>query len=61
MDTRLPLMCQPIAEGAHARAMGRSRDSCPYRIDAPERQAWLDGYDGTPSEDGPDVPISDAS
>ena len=50
----------PIAEGAHARAAGRPKDACPYPADTAERTAWVEGYDGSPSEDGPDLPISDA-
>lgn len=60
MDTRQPSKLGPIAEGAHARVIGLPKDSCPYPVDSPERRAWLDGYDGTPSEDGPDVPMADA-
>jgi ribosome modulation factor len=60
MDTRQPRGLEAIAEGAHARAIGHLRDSCPYPADSPERRAWLDGYDGTPAEDGPDSPITDA-
>lgn len=60
MDTRQPEPAQAIAEGAHARAIGRPKDSCPYPVDSPERTAWLEGYDGTPSEDGPDLPMADA-
>lgn len=60
MSPHKPDMGRVIAEGAQARAIGRPKDTCPYPADAPERRAWLDGYDGTPSEDGPDVPIADA-
>ena len=44
----------PITEGAHARALGRPKDACPYPADSRERRQWLDGYDGTPSETRPD-------
>lgn len=60
MDTRQPPALEKIAEGAHARALGKPKDACPYPADSPERQAWLEGYDGTPAEDGPDSPIADA-
>lgn len=60
MDTRPPPNVQPIAEGAHARAIGLPKDSCPYPANSLERQAWLEGYDGTPAEDGPDLPMADA-
>ncbi len=60
MDTRQPTIIEAIAEGAHARAIGLPKDSCPYDADMPERRAWMEGYDGTPNEDGPDVPMADA-
>ena len=60
METYSPTIVEAIAEGAHARAIGRPKDSCPYPADRPERRAWLEGYDGTPSEDGPDLPMADA-
>jgi ribosome modulation factor len=60
MNTRLPEELIPIAEGAHARAIGRPKEGCPYPAGSPERKAWLEGYDGTPTEDGPDIPISEA-
>lgn len=60
METRPHHTMQAISEGAHARAIGRPKDSCPYPAGSPERRAWLEGYDGTPSEDGPDVPMPDA-
>lgn len=47
----------PITEGARARATGRPKDACPYPAGSAERALWLDGYDGTPSEDGPDLPM----
>ncbi|MCJ2048679.1 hypothetical protein MKL01_02980 [Methylobacterium sp. J-070] len=60
MDTRKPSTVGAIAEGAHARVIGRPKDSCPYPVESAERQAWLEGYDGTPTEDGPDLPLADA-
>ena len=42
----------PTAEGAHARAIGRPKDACPYPAHTRERQAWLEGYDGLPWDDG---------
>lgn len=60
MDTRQPAILEAIAEGVHARAIGLPKDSCPYATDMPERRAWLEGYDGTPSEDGPYLPMPDA-
>ena len=45
----------PLAEGAHARAIGRPKDSCPYPADSAERSAWFEGYDGTPSDTGRDL------
>ncbi|WP_373622481.1 Rmf/CrpP family protein [Methylobacterium sp. OAE515] len=60
MNTPQPAILKAIAEGAHARAIGRPKVSCPYHPDMPDRQAWLDGYDGMPNEDGPDVPMPDA-
>lgn len=60
MDTRLPQGLEPIAEGAHARAIGLPKDACPYPAGSAERRAWLEGYDGTPSEDGPDIPMPEA-
>ena len=60
MNMRQPPTMKIISEGAHARAIGRPKDACPYPARSPERKAWLEGYDGTPSEDGPDLPMSDA-
>lgn len=60
MDKRQPPVFDKITEGAQARALGRPKDACPYPVGTPERQAWLEGYDGTPAEDGPDSPIADA-
>lgn len=48
----------PIAQGARARAAGRPKDACPYPAASPERKAWLEGYDGMPSNDGPDLPMA---
>jgi ribosome modulation factor len=59
MDTRQPTIVQLIAEGAHARTIGRPKDSCPYAADSPERKAWLEGYDGTLTEDTFEPPIAD--
>ena len=60
MDARQPAIFEQIAEGAHARVIGVPKDACPYPAGTPERRAWLEGYDGTPAEDGPDSPIADA-
>lgn len=60
MDTHQPPAVEPIAEGAHAHAVGRPKDACPYPAGSAERAAWLEGYDGTPAEDGPDLPEADA-
>lgn len=49
----------PIAEGARARAAGRPKDACPYPAASAERKAWFEGYDGMPSNDGPDLPMPD--
>lgn len=46
-----------IAEGARARAQGRPRDACPYGQNTPERTAWLEGYDGSPMDRAPDLPM----
>ena len=45
----------PVAEGAHARAIGRPKDACPYPANSAERSAWFEGYDGTPSDAGRDL------
>lgn len=45
----------PIEEGAQARIHGRPKDACPYPRDSEERAAWMEGYDGTPRDDGPDL------
>jgi ribosome modulation factor len=50
----------PITEGARARAHGRPKDSCPYPANSPERTAWQEGYDGTPVDRAPDLPMTDA-
>jgi ribosome modulation factor len=60
MDTRHPTINGSARRGAHARAIGLPKDSCPYHTDMPERQAWLDGYHGSPSDDGPDTPMANA-
>jgi ribosome modulation factor len=52
-----PFPPDPISEGAHARGLGRPKDACPYPAGSAERKAWLEGYDGTPSDDGPDLPL----
>lgn len=46
----------PVDEGARARAAGRPKDACPYPSGSPERDAWIEGYDGIPKGDGPDLP-----
>lgn len=46
-----------IAEGARARSQGRPRDACPYGQNTPERTAWLEGYDGSPMDRAPDLPM----
>ena len=51
----------PIQQGAQARMHGRPKDSCPYPRDSKECVAWMEGYDGTPREDGPDLPASESS
>jgi ribosome modulation factor len=60
MEMRQPPILKAISEGARARAIGRPKDACPYPANSPERKAGLEGYDGTPAEDGPDLPIADA-
>lgn len=60
IDLRQSPTLKAISEGAHARSAGRPKDACPYPARSPERKAWLEGYDCTPSEDGPDSPIADA-
>ncbi|GJE15119.1 Rmf/CrpP fold protein [Methylobacterium longum] len=60
MGMRQSPILKAISEGAHARAIGRPKDACPYPVRSPERKAWLEGYDGTPTEDGPDSPMADA-
>lgn len=60
MDTRQPPSVEPIAEGARARAIGRPKDACPYPAGSVERAGWLEGYDGAPRGDGPDLPEADA-
>jgi hypothetical protein len=60
METRQVNVLTIIAEGARARTLGRPKDACPYPAASPERTAWMEGYDGTPVEDGPDSPMTDA-
>ncbi|WP_457104352.1 Rmf/CrpP fold protein [Methylobacterium sp. P5_C11] len=60
MNIRQPPILKAISEGARARAIGRPKDACPYPANSPERKAWLEGYDGKPNEDGPDLPMADA-
>ncbi|MBX9932353.1 MAG: hypothetical protein K2Y56_12565 [Methylobacterium sp.] len=55
MDKQHPKTKDPVAEGAHARAIGRPKDACPYPAGSAERSAWFEGYDGTPSDAGPDL------
>lgn len=44
-----------IWQGAHARAIGRPKDACPYPAGSVERREWLEGYDGAPSSSRPDL------
>jgi hypothetical protein len=60
MDMRPPPTMKVISEGAHARAIRRPKDACPYPARSPERRAWMEGYDGRPWKDGPDCPMADA-
>lgn len=46
--------CDAIWQGAHARALGRPKDACPYPAGSVERREWLEGYDGTPIGDRQD-------
>lgn len=48
-----------ITEGARARMQGRPKDACPYPAGSPEREAWLEGYDGLPADRAPDSPLGD--
>ncbi|WP_375463842.1 ribosome modulation factor [uncultured Methylobacterium sp.] len=48
----------PISEGARARAHGRPKDACPYPAGSEAREAWLEGFDGTPADRAPDLPIN---
>ena len=54
--THPPMPPDPIAEGARARAQGRPKDACPYPADSADRIAWLEGYDGIPSDHTPEPP-----
>ncbi|MGH1570271.1 ribosome modulation factor [Methylobacterium sp. P31] len=54
------MILQAIAEGAHARATDRSKDSCPCPAGTPEQKALLKGYDGTPTEVALDSLIANA-
>lgn len=44
-------------EGATVRASGRPKDACPYPLESLERIAWMEGFDGEPVDQGPDLPI----
>ncbi|GLS46810.1 ribosome modulation factor [Methylobacterium brachythecii] len=44
-------------EGANVRASGRPKDACPYPLESLERIAWVEGFDGEPIDQGPDLPI----
>ena len=46
-----------IAQGARARAQGRPKDACPHPADSPEREAWLEGYDGRSADQASDPPL----
>jgi ribosome modulation factor len=46
-----------ILEGARSRSAGRPKDSCPYPLNTPERDAWIEGFDGEPADHGPDLPM----
>ena len=48
----------PIEQGAQARIRGRPKDACPYPANSEDRAAWMEGYDGTPREEGPDLPLT---
>ena len=47
----------PIDQGAHARIHGRPKDACPYPRNREERASWLEGYDGTPRQQAPALPL----
>ncbi len=55
-----PLDLQRLAaltsEGARMRMLGRPKDACPYPLDSPEREAWMEGFDGEPADQAPDLP-----
>ena len=57
LHTKIP---DPITQGARARAHGRPKDACPYPGNSAARAAWLEGYDGIPSDRAPDLPMPDA-
>ena len=42
-EARNKPMSDPVAEGAHARAVGRPKDACPYPAGSRERRAWFEG------------------
>ncbi len=43
-------------EGMRMRTLGRPKDVCPYPLNSPEREAWMEGFDGEPSDQAPDLP-----
>ncbi|GJD54980.1 ribosome modulation factor [Methylobacterium dankookense] len=42
----------PLIKGRNARLYGKARDSCPYPEGSPDRQGWIEGYDGAGSPEG---------
>ena len=51
----------PIEQGAQARIHGHPKDACPYPRDSEERLSWMEGYDGTPRDEGPDMPAGESN
>jgi ribosome modulation factor len=50
----------PIGQGAQARAHARKRECCPYPAGSEEREAWIEGFTGSPRDRPRDLPLPSA-
>ncbi|GEP12165.1 hypothetical protein [Methylobacterium gnaphalii] len=46
-----------LLEGAKVRASGRPKDARPYALGSEERIAWMEGFNGEPDDQPPDLPM----
>ena len=58
MSTPHKRLHDPIDEGAQARSHGRKPECCSYPAGSKEREAWLEGFTGTPRDRPRDLPLN---